>query len=120
MIGTKARDTLAESVADAHALNSTRPGVFRALLEHRTGVIGLVIVVTVALIALLAPILAPDEVVRMVAPMVVSSHEIQLPHGVGPPAQFTRVPERLTKSRVICRVFRSMTSVVVPPPAVSS
>ena len=65
MIGTKARDTLAESVADAHALTSTRPGVFRALLEHRTGVIGLVIVVAVALIALLAPILAPDDPARI-------------------------------------------------------
>src|SRR5688572_25196766 len=58
------------------------------------------------------PILAPVEVVRNAWPSVVSSHEIQLPHGVGPPLQLINVPERLTKSRVIVRDFGSKTSVV--------
>lgn len=67
MIGTKSRDTLAESIADQHALSpaSARPGVFRALLAHRTGVVGLVIVVGVALIAIAAPLIAPDDPTRV-------------------------------------------------------
>jgi peptide/nickel transport system permease protein len=67
MIGTKARDTLAESIADKHALSpaSARPGVFRALLAHRTGVAGLVIVAGVALIAIAAPLIAPDDPTRV-------------------------------------------------------
>ena len=67
MIGTKARDTLAESVVDQHALApaSSRPGVFRALLAHRTGVAGLVIVAGVALIAIAAPLIAPDDPTRV-------------------------------------------------------
>ena len=67
MIGTKARDTLAESIADQHALApaSARPGVFRALLAHRTGVAGLVIVAGVALIAIAAPLIAPDDPTRV-------------------------------------------------------
>ncbi len=67
MIGTKSRDTLAEAVADADALApaSSRPGVLRALLGHRTGVVGLVIVVVVALVALAAPLLAPDDPTRV-------------------------------------------------------
>jgi peptide/nickel transport system permease protein len=67
MIGTKSRDTLAESIADQHALApaSARPGVFRALLAHRTGVAGLVIVAGVALIAIAAPLIAPDDPTRV-------------------------------------------------------
>jgi peptide/nickel transport system permease protein len=67
MIGTKARDTLAESIADQHSLSpsSARPGVFRALLAHRTGVAGLVIVAGVALIAIAAPLIAPDDPTRV-------------------------------------------------------
>jgi len=67
MIGTKTRDTLAESIADEHALApaSSRPGVFRALLAHRTGVAGLVIVAGVALIAIAAPLIAPDDPTRV-------------------------------------------------------
>jgi len=67
MIGTKARDTLAESIADQHALApaSSRPGVFRALLAHRTGVAGLAIVAGVALIAIAAPLIAPDDPTRV-------------------------------------------------------
>jgi len=67
VIGTKSRDTLAEAVADADALApaSSRPGVLRALLGHRTGVVGLVIVVVVALVALAAPLLAPDDPTRV-------------------------------------------------------
>ncbi len=67
MIGTKARDTLAASIADGHALApaSSRPGVFRALLAHRTGVAGLVIVAGVALIAIAAPLIAPDDPTRI-------------------------------------------------------
>ena len=67
MIGTKARDTLAESIADQHSMApaSARPGVFRALLAHRTGVAGLVIVAGVALIAIAAPLIAPDDPTRV-------------------------------------------------------
>jgi len=67
MIGTKARDTLAESITDQHALApaSSRPGVFRALLAQRTGVAGLVIVAGVALIAVAAPLIAPDDPTRV-------------------------------------------------------
>lgn len=67
MIGTKSRDTLAESIADQHALApaSARPGVFRALLAHRTGVAGLIIVAGVALIAIAAPLIAPDDPTRV-------------------------------------------------------
>ena len=67
MIGTKTRDTLAESITDQHALApaSARPGVFRALLAHRTGVAGLIIVVGVALIAIAAPFIAPDDPTRV-------------------------------------------------------
>ena len=65
MIGTKTRDTLAESITDAHALGSTRPGVLRALFAQRVGVIGLVIVAAMALIAIAAPVLAPDDPTRI-------------------------------------------------------
>jgi ABC-type dipeptide/oligopeptide/nickel transport system permease subunit len=67
MIGTKTRDTLAESVVDQHALApaSARPGVLRALLAHRTGVAGLVIVLAMAFIAVAAPVLAPDDPTRV-------------------------------------------------------
>lgn len=67
MIGTKNRDTLAESMADAHALapSSGRPGVLRALLAQRAGVAGLVIVGLVALLAIVAPFIAPDDPTRV-------------------------------------------------------
>ena len=52
-------------------------------------------------------------------PTAVSSQLSQLPHGVGPPAQLTVVPERLTKSDWSSR-FAPTTSVVVPPPATGS
>lgn len=67
MIGTKARDTLAESIADQHSLapGSARPGVLRALLAQRTGVAGLVIVAGVTLIAIAAPLIAPDDPTRV-------------------------------------------------------
>jgi peptide/nickel transport system permease protein len=67
VIGTKSRDTLAESIADQHALApaSARPGVLRVLLSHRTGVAGLVIVAGVALIAIAAPLIAPDDPTRV-------------------------------------------------------
>lgn len=67
MIGTKARDTLAETIVDEHALapGSSRPGVFRTLLAHRTGVIGLLIVVTMALLAIAAPLISPDDPTRV-------------------------------------------------------
>lgn len=65
MIGMKARDRLVERVTDEHALASSRPGAFRALLAHRTGVVGLVIVAAMALIAIAAPILAPDDPTRV-------------------------------------------------------
>lgn len=67
MIGTKTRDTLAESMADAHSLapSSGRPGVLRALLAQRAGVAGLVIVSLVALLALAAPWIAPDDPTRV-------------------------------------------------------
>src|SRR5688572_12627253 len=66
------------------------------------------------------PVLVPRALVLTVGPSVVSSQEIQLPQGVGPPAQLISVPERLTKSRTIVRFFGSITNVVVPPPAVLS
>ena len=65
MIGTKTRDTLAESIADAHALTSSRPGVFRALLSNRTGMAGLFIVAAVALVAVAAPVLSLDDPTRV-------------------------------------------------------
>ena len=66
MIGTKTRDTLAESVAAEGALApSSRPGVLRSLLANRTGVVGLAIVLTAALVALAAPVLAPDDPTRV-------------------------------------------------------
>ncbi len=67
MIGTKNRETLAESITDAHALSprSTRPGVFRSLLGQRVGVIGLVIVTVMVLVAIAAPVLAPDDPTRI-------------------------------------------------------
>jgi peptide/nickel transport system permease protein len=67
VIGTKTRDTLAESIADSDALApaSSRPGVLRALLAHRTGVAGLVIVAAAALVAVAAPLLAPDDPTRV-------------------------------------------------------
>ena len=43
-----------------------------------------------------------------------SSHVSQVPHGVGPPAQFVSVPARLTQS-LTSRRSRSTSSVVVPP-----
>src|SRR5688572_19406516 len=48
-------------------------------------------------------------------PFVVSSQVIQVPHGVGPPAQFAFVPLRLTQSAVTLRSFVT-SRVVVPPP----
>jgi len=67
MIGTKNRETLAESIADAHALSprSARPGVFRSLLGQRVGVIGLVIVTVMVFVAIAAPVLAPDDPTRI-------------------------------------------------------
>ena len=67
MIGTKNRETLAESITDAHALSrrSARPGVFRSLLGQRVGVIGLVIVTVMVLVAIAAPVLAPDDPTRI-------------------------------------------------------
>lgn len=67
MIGTKTRDTLAESITDAHSLapSSGRPGVLRALLSQRVGVAGLVIVGVVALLAVAAPWISPDDPTRV-------------------------------------------------------
>ena len=67
MIGTKNRDTLAESITDAHALapGSGRPGVLRSLLSQRIGVIGLVIVAVMVLVAIAAPLIAPDDPTRI-------------------------------------------------------
>ncbi len=65
MIGTKTRDTLAESLTDAHRIGLARPGVLRALFAQRVGVIGLVIVAAMALIAIAAPVLAPDDPTRI-------------------------------------------------------
>ncbi|MEK7863462.1 MAG: nickel transporter permease [Chloroflexota bacterium] len=67
MIGTKTRDTLAESIADAHSLapSSGRPGVLRALLAQRAGVAGLVIVSLMALLAIAAPWISPDDPTRV-------------------------------------------------------
>src|SRR5687767_3979747 len=48
-----------------------------------------------------------------VLPRVVSSHEIQLPQGVRPPAQLVKVPLKLTKSVMTAFVFGSMIKVVV-------
>jgi hypothetical protein len=48
---------------------------------------------------------------------VVSSQVIQVPHGVGPPAQLTVVPLMLTKSRINSRVVGWTSSEVVQPPA---
>jgi peptide/nickel transport system permease protein len=67
VIGTKTRDTLAAAVADEHALapSSSRPGVFKTLLAQRTGVVGLVIVLAAALLAIAAPLLSPDDPTRV-------------------------------------------------------
>jgi ABC-type dipeptide/oligopeptide/nickel transport system permease subunit len=63
VIGTKARDTLAESVADAHALApaSARPGALRSLVAQKTAVVGLVIVAGAAIVALSAPLISPAD-----------------------------------------------------------
>jgi hypothetical protein len=51
----------------------------------------------------------------------VSSPESQLPQGVGPPAQFLKVPSRLQYCRTRRRVLSGSTSIeVVPPPAYAS
>ena len=68
MIGTKARDTLAESITGAAAAlapRSARPGIVRSLLSQRVGVVGLAIVAAMALIAIAAPVLAPDDPTRI-------------------------------------------------------
>lgn len=67
MIGTTSRETLAESIADAHALSpsAARPGMLRSLLAQRVGVIGLFIVAAMALVAIAAPVLAPDDPTRI-------------------------------------------------------
>jgi peptide/nickel transport system permease protein len=67
LIGTKTRDTLTETPVDEHALApaSSRPGVFRTLLAHRTGVVGLVIVLAITLLAIAAPLIAPDDPTRV-------------------------------------------------------
>src|SRR3954466_10883957 len=50
----------------------------------------------------------------------VSSQESHEPHGVGPPAQFTRVPDRLGVTLTTFPAFGSNSVVVVPPPQVAS
>ena len=81
MIGTKTRDTLAESVVDAHALTSTRPSVFRALLGNRTGMAGLLIVSAVALVAIAAPLLSLDDPTRVDALRRLSPPSAATPFG---------------------------------------
>ena len=49
-------------------------------------------------------------------PLTVSSHVIQLPHGMPPPEQFIWVPFRLVKARTTSPNL--VTSIVVVPPRV--
>ena len=52
-------------------------------------------------------------------PLTVSSHVIQLPHGIGPPEQFIWVPLRLVNASTTFP-FGVTSIVVVPPRAVAS
>ncbi len=52
-------------------------------------------------------------------PLTVSSHVIQLPHGMGPPEQFIWVPLRLVKASTTLP-FGVTSIVVVPPRAIAS